>query len=106
MTLSSTAQWQAHYDPHGRRRLIEAILVLWPELLLLGSIVIEIAQFVARHRLLIIEVLEVIRSNADLFVAALLALVNLMRLIEFGLEYCAVVYGGFETVMPVAWRVG
>lgn len=99
MMLQSTTHWQPNsYEASSRRRFIDAILLLFPEALSIGGLIIEVLLFWRQHQVVISELLMVIRTNADIFLGAATAFIWLMRLVEDCLNVCMWCYVGFEKI--------
>lgn len=97
MMMQSTTHWQPNnYEASSRRRFIDAILLLFPEVLSIGGLIIEVLLFWRQHQVVIGELLMVIRTNTDLLIGAAMAFIELMRLVNGILNLCMWCYVAAE----------
>lgn len=77
--LQSTSHWQPSYSPEDRHKAVDAILVIWSELLLLTDLLVKIAQLMTDNRVIISRSLEAIIANFDIVVILVMWIASLVR---------------------------
>jgi hypothetical protein len=80
--MQSATHWQPSYSPDDRHKAVDAILIIWSELLLLTDLLIKIAQLMTDNRVVISQSLEAIIANFDIVVILIMWIAGLVRTIN------------------------
>lgn len=79
MRLQATSHWQPSYSHQERYRAVDAILIIWAELLLYTSLFEQLARLMTDNRVIISRSLEAIIANFDIVVILIMWIASLVR---------------------------
>jgi hypothetical protein len=82
VTMQATSHWQPSYSPDDRRKAVDAILIIWTELLLYTDLFERLAKLMTDNRVVIGRSLEAIISNFDIVVILIMWIASLVRTIN------------------------
>jgi uncharacterized membrane protein len=92
MIVQSTSHWQPSYSPDDRRKAVDAILIIWTEILLYTIYFERLAKLMTDNRVVISRSLEAIIANFDLVVILIMWIAALVRTIND----CAIWYSELD----------
>jgi hypothetical protein len=99
VNLQSTTHWQPSYSHQERYRAVDAILIIWAELLLYTVQFERLAKLMTDNRVVIGRSLQAIADNFDIVVILVMWIACLVRC----LNDCAIAYQGADRW--IEWRI-
>lgn len=77
--MQSTSHWQPSYSHQERYRAVDAILIIWTELLLYTNLFEQLARLMTDNRVIIQRSLATIIDNFDIVVILVMWIASLVR---------------------------
>lgn len=82
MLLQNTSHWQPSYSHQERYRAVDAILIIWAELLLYTTQFERLARLMTDNRIIISRSLEAIITNFDIVIVLVMWIASFIRTIN------------------------